>query len=80
MTEDIRTLSALIHTRTGGYVGVTTYSPGDGETRYALGLSDASDSRHDYFGDHRIMSCRGAKAARTMLTAFIAGLDYRSND
>jgi hypothetical protein len=77
MTEDIRTLSALVHTRTDGRVGVTTYSPGDGQTRrYALGVSDASDGRHDYFGDRRIVFALGANAARTMLLGFLAGLDY----
>jgi hypothetical protein len=82
MTEDIKTLSNMIHTRTGGHVGVTTYSPGDGETRYALGTSDFNAGYlHNYFSDHRIMSCRGAKAARTMLTGFLAGIDYaRNND
>jgi hypothetical protein len=76
MTEDIRTLSALIHTRTAGRVGVTTYSPGDGQTRYALGLVSSCMEHHDYFADHRIMSAVGASAARTMLLGFLAGLDY----
>jgi hypothetical protein len=83
MTEDIRTLSALVHARTAGRVGVTTYSPGDGETRYALGIGYEVDTPnlapgyvHDYFGDRRIMSAVGAKAARTMLLGFLAGLDY----
>ena len=71
---EIKKLGAYIEERTHGAIGLTTYSPGDGMTRYRLGRTSAADGTHDYFGDYQIMTANGAAAAVMMLAAFIAGM------
>jgi len=55
-----------------GGVALTTYSPGDGVTRYRLGTS-YDGLTHDYFGDHALCTALGAAEALVMLRAYIAG-------
>jgi hypothetical protein len=78
--SELRLREEALRTATGGKVGLTRYSPGDGKTRYALGLSSVGDGLlHDYFGDSRIMSALGAAEALVMLNAFLAGITYARN-
>ena len=58
---------------TNGRIGLTTYSPGDGITRYRLGTTDAADGLHDYFGDRALCTALGAADALTMLQGFLQG-------
>lgn len=71
--NEIKELSEHLTNLTNGVYGVTTYSPGDGVTRYRIGTTGASDGLHDYFGDRAEVTALGASEALVMLQAFIAG-------
>ena len=80
--QEVKKLGAFIEERTGGVVGLTTYSPGDGVTRYRLGVGYKVDTPnlapgilHDYFGDRSLVTALGAAEALVMCRAFIEGLD-----
>lgn len=49
-------------------IHVSTWSPGDGVTRYRFFRGTA-----DYFGDYAIYTALGAKEARVFLAGFAAG-------
>ena len=74
-------LGKMIESLTDGRVGLTTYSPGDGVTRYALGeVGSLDDGFHDYFGDRQLCYAEGAASAVVMCRAFLAGRsDTRRN-
>ena len=75
-TRIAREYGELIAEVTNGAVALTTYSPGDGVTRYRLGTSSAPDGRHDYFGDDSLAVAAGAAEAVRMCQAFLAGYEY----
>jgi len=72
--HNIKALAAYIKLETGGSVALTTWSPGDGLTRYRLGRS-YDGLHHDYDGDRALCTALGAAAAVAMLKGFIAGME-----
>jgi hypothetical protein len=70
--QEIKKLGAYLEEVTGGEIGLTTYSPGDGMTRYRIGRR--GESPHDYFGDYEICTALGAREAVVMLRAYLAAL------
>jgi hypothetical protein len=70
--QEVKKLAAYIEKATGGGVALTTYSPGDGVTRYRLGTS-YDGLAHDYFGDRALVTALGAAEAYVMLRAYCAG-------
>jgi hypothetical protein len=72
----VREYGELIAEVTNGAVALTTYSPGDGVTRYKLGTSSAADCTHDYFGDDELATAYGAAEALCMCQGFLAGYWY----
>lgn len=77
---EVKKLGAWIEERTNGVVGLTTWSPGDGVTRYRLGDNRNSiDVWHDYFGDNALVTAFGVRQAHVMCRAFLEGMDALSN-
>lgn len=75
--QELKKHAAWLEEQTHGRVALTSYSPGDGMTRYRLGTTSAADGRHDYFGDYAIANARGSASTLVMVDAFIAGMTYR---
>lgn len=81
---EVKQLGEYLADRTGHVYGLTTYSPGDGVTRYRIGRGYPVDTPHlapgylhDYFGDYSVCTALGAAEALVMLRAFHAGLDAK---
>ena len=73
----VREYGELIAEVTNGAVALTTYSPGDGVTRYKLGTAQhTADGTHDYFGDDALATAYGAAEALAMCKAFLAGYEH----
>lgn len=73
----VRNYGELIAEVTNGAVALTTYSPGDGVTRYKLGTAQHTpDGTHDYFGDDALATASGAAEALAMCLGFLAGYWY----
>jgi len=75
--QEVKKLAAHLEEVTGGRYALSTYSHGDGITRYIIGRTSAADGRHDYFGDYEEVRANGAAAALVMLRAFLAGRGSR---
>lgn len=72
-SDEIKKLAAHIAQRTSNRVALTTWSPGDGVTRYRLGIMDSAATFHDYFGDRALTTANGRSAALAMCRAFLDG-------
>lgn len=73
MKRELKAAAVEIYNRTNGRYALTTYSPGDGVTRYAIGRGNSSE--HDYFSDHAVAHALGSREALAVCYAFLAGLD-----
>ncbi len=79
-SDELKMLARHINERTNRRIALTTYSPGDGVTRYRLGIGHRIDTPnlapgylHDYFGDRALCTALGRKEACLMLRAFLDG-------